>query len=173
MRVLTADQFEVLLKDSTMKPRFKRDLKFRSSTERLDDEQWVQTELLPIWNKSKNGGVLLIEWSDDLYMIAFDASKSDADASGRSRSVICDLCYTWQGGRNGGFVTFYPKSEAHSMAFLCCMDLRCSDHVRTKTPASLKSRAQLRENMTNDDRVLRLRQKLELLVERLQIVPIS
>lgn len=170
MKPITAEQFEILLKNASIKPRFKRDLKFRGSTEHMDEMWWAETEMLPVWNKSKNGGVIVIELADERYLVAFDATKPDTDVSGRSKSVICDLCYTWLSGGNGGFVTFYPNKNAdRSVSLLCCTDLRCSDNVRTKTSVSFKSRTQLRENMTNDDRVQRLRQKLETFVERLQV----
>ena len=168
--MLTAEQFDVLLKEAAIKPRFKRDLKYRQSTNFMDAVAWDESELLPIWNKSKNGGILLVQVAAKVYMVAFDASKSDVDSNGRSKSVICDLCYTWQGGRNGGFVTFYPdKTGDNSISLLCCVDLRCSDNVRTKTAAGLTSRTQLRESMTNDDRVARFNQKLQIFVERLQL----
>lgn len=173
MNTLTNEQFEMMLKDAPIKPRLKRDLKFRQSTEHMDVSAWVETELLPIWNKSKNGGILLIQLSDDLFILPFDATRAAADATGRSKPVICDLCYTWQPSSSGGFVTFYPdKSGDNSVSLLCCQDLRCSDNVRTKTSAGIKSRTQLREHMTNEDRVERLKQKTNDFIKRLGIAPI-
>jgi hypothetical protein len=170
MKVITPNQFDVLLKEAPIKPRFKRDLKFRLSTEQMDEAAWDETELLPIWNKSKSGGVVIAQPAGETYIFAFDATKPDTDSTGRSKSVICDLCYTWQAGKNGGFVTFYPdKSGDHSVSLLCCMDLACSDNVRTKTAAALKSRTQLRESITAEDRVLRLQHKLAAFIERLGI----
>lgn len=168
MNALTSTQFESLLAAADMKPRFKRDLKFTASTEGMDDAAWSETELFPVWNKSKNGGVLLLQPDDDIYAIPFEATVSKADVTGKSRSVICDFCYTWRSGREGGFVTFYPdRSSDNSLSLLCCMELGCSAHVRTKTKAALKSRTQLRENMTNDDRIERLRQKLREFIARI------
>ncbi len=170
MREITNDRFEALVKQVPVKPRFKRELKFRASTERMDPAQWVETELLPIWNRSGNGGMLLIEVDDILYMVPFEASKPSAGTSGRAKPVICDLCFTWQSGGGGGFVTFYPgKGSDDSVSLLCCMDLACSANVRTKTPASLKSRAQLREDLTNDDRAERLHGRLKNFAARLQL----
>lgn len=174
MRVISVESFESLLKDAPVRPRFKRDLKFRASTEQLDASAWEETELLPIWNKSRNGGILVLQPGDDVYMVPFDATKSSTDTSGRSKPIICDLCFTWQSSSNGGFVTFYPdKSGENSLSLLCCMDLHCSDNVRTKTPASLKSRAQLRENMTNETRTERLRERLTTFIQRLRIDPVA
>lgn len=174
MNILSVEQFEAILKDVPIKPRFKRDIKFRLSTEHMNAAAWSETELLPIWNKSKNGGVLLIQVSDDLFLVPFDATRTTADATGRSKPVICDLCYTWQPSSSGGFVTFYPdKSTGNSLSLLCCLDLRCSDNVRTKTPAGLTSRTQLREHMTNEDRVERLRLKAQNFINRIAIEPVG
>lgn len=173
MNSISVEQFEATLKDAPIKPRFKRDLKFRLSTEHMDATAWAETELLPIWNKSKNGGLLLLQVAADLFMVPFDASRTTTDVSGRSKPVICDLCYTWQPSSGGGFVTFYPdKSSGNSLSLLCCLDLRCSDNVRTKTSAGLTSRTQLREHITNEDRVERLRQKTQNFVSRLGIEPV-
>jgi hypothetical protein len=174
MNKLTTEQFDSLLKTAAIKPRFKRDIKFLLSTEHMGDAAWNETELLPIWNKSKHGGILLLQPTDNLYMVAFDATKPTTDTTGRTKPVICDLCYTWQSASNGGFVTFYPNKQSdNSTAYLCCMDLACSANVRTKTAAAIQSRAQLREDMTNDDRVRRLRLKLRILIDRLGIQPTS
>ncbi len=172
MKVISAESFEASLKVAPVKPRFKRDLKFRMSTEHMDSVAWSETELLAVWNKSKSGGILLLQPADDLYMVPFDATKTSADVNGRSKPVICDLCFTWRTSSSGGFVTFYPdKSGDNSLSLLCCLDLRCSDNVRTKTPAALKSRSQLRENMTNEDRTERLSQRLGAFIQRLRIEP--
>ena len=173
MNRLSVEQFEAILKDAPIKPRFKRDIKFRLSTEHMDAATWGETELLPAWNKSKNGGILLIQVADELFLVSFDATRATVDATGRSKPVICDLCYTWQPSSGGGFVTFYPdKSTGNSLSLLCCLDLRCSDNVRTKTSAGLTSRTQLREHMTNEDRVERLRQKVRNFIDRIAIEPV-
>lgn len=170
MNTLNADQFAELLKAAPLKPRFKRDIKFLAS---VQDIVWDELELLPVWNKSKNGGVLLLQPDEDVYMIPFDATKSKVDSSGKVKPVICDLCYTYRTSGQGGFVTFYPnKSSDNSLSLLCCQDLLCSDHVRTKTSAALNSRAQLREHMTNEDRVERLRRKLREFIKRTGISPV-
>lgn len=157
-----------------MKPRFKRELKFRLSTEHLNEQTWLESELVPVWNKSRNGGVALLQPATALYMIPFEATKPAVDTTGRSKPIICDFCFTWQTGDDGGFVTFYPdKKSDNSVSLLCCMDLRCSDNVRTKTPAALRSRAQLREHMTNETRVERLQQKLHGFIERIGLEPIT
>lgn len=173
MQQLTIEQFESMLADAPIKPRFKRELKFRQSTPHMNELAWAETELLAIWNKSKTGGIVLAQPGNELFMIPFDASKHTADKTGRSKPVICDLCYTWQPSSGGGFVTFYPdKTGSNSVSLLCCLDLRCSEHVRTKTAAGLTSRTQLREHMTNEARAERLRQRLQTFIVRLSNQPV-
>ena len=174
MNRLTNDQFEPLLKAAPIKPRFKRDVKFVTSTEHMDDTVWAETELLPIWNKSKNGGILLLQPDDDVYFVAFDSTKPTVDGGGRVKPLICDLCYTWRTSGEGGFVTFYPnKGSNDTLSILCCADLQCSANVRTKTAAALKSRTQLRESISPEGRVERLRQKMREFITRTGIEPVG
>ncbi len=150
-----------------MKPRFKRDLKFMASVEDVD---WVGRELLPIWNKSQNGGLLLLQPDAHLYVVPFELSAVQKSVSGRIKPIVCDLCYTWRTSGAAGYVTFYPDATPNdSISFLCCHDLKCSDHARTKTDVGIQSRAQLRENLDDDARVERLRRKLLRLVETLRL----
>jgi hypothetical protein len=167
VNILTNETFEELIKNASIKPRFKRDLKFTKSTENMDESAWANTELLPIWNKSEQGGVLLVQLDDQLRIFPFDASKSNTDTTGRMKSVICDFCYTWRASGEGGFVTFYPFKGGNSVSFLCCRDLRCSEHVRGKTDAALRSRTQIRENISPDERIERLRNRLDEFIKHL------
>jgi hypothetical protein len=174
MNSITSEQFDDLLKAAPIKPRFKRDVKFGASTERLDDGAWSETELLPIWNKSVQGGILLLQPQDTLYMVPFEAVRPASQMGGRVKPVICDFCYTWQASGRGGFITFYPdKSSLDTVSLLCCLDLRCSDHVRTKTPAAVQSRAQLREHISSEGRVERLQRKLQAFITRIDLQPIA
>ena len=94
--------------------------------------------------------------------------------SGRSKSVICDFCYSWRAGGNAGLVTFYADARSHdSTSQLCCLDLLCSLHVRTKTKDALLSRAQLREHMSDDDRIVRLKEHLQSFIDKLNLHPVD
>lgn len=176
MRKLDKDTFGGLLKSSTnIKPRFKKDVRFTSSVADIDDSEWSERELIAIYDKSKNKGILLIQPYDALYMIAFEAGTSVRDTvSGRSKAVICDFCYTWRAGGNAGLVSFYADSHSiNSTSQLCCFDLECSRHARTQTKDALVSRAQLREHISDSDRVVRLRKHLQSFVEKLQLTPVD
>lgn len=167
MRVISAEEFQNIIKTAAIKPRFKRDLKFTTSTEGLAEADWAERELLPIWNKSGNGGVLLIQPDDELFIVAFDDGSRTGDANGRIKPIICDFCYTWQPGREGGFVTFYPdRSGDNSISLLCCADFGCSLHARGKTLASKRARTQIREHISDEDRVERLKKKLNAFIAR-------
>ena len=90
-------------------------------------------------------------------------------ATGRYRAIICDFCYTWQPGSNAASITFKQAVTNNSIRWLCCVDLDCSRHVRTLTKASVVSRAQLREDITNEGRVLRLKQRLIEKIDQLSL----
>lgn len=170
MNIITQESFTLLIKNAAIKPRFKRDLKFTTSTEHLTPDQWQHSEIIPIWNKSKNGGVLLLQPYDTLHIVAFDDSSRAGDANGRVKPIICDFCYTWQPGLDGNFVTFYPqKSDSRSVSILCCADFNCSNHARGTTLAAKRARAQIREHLTNDSRIERLREKVQTFIARYQI----
>lgn len=175
MHHITQAHFDEILKTTTnIKPRFKRDLRFVSSTEYIGDD-WAEYEVVPIYDKAKRTGIVLLQPYDQLYVIAFESGGGVRDtASGRIKSVICDFCYTWRPGGDAGLVTFFPSSRTNnSTAQLSCFDLDCSRHARTQTKAAIMSRAQLREHMTDDERIDRLRRHLQKFIDKLQIHPID
>lgn len=167
MQTLSQEQFNRLLKTATIRPRLKADIRFVKSIEKLPDD-WSDLEIVAISDKTGDKGILLLQPENDLYIVEYELSRKIADSStGRMRAVICDFCYTWQSGSNAASILFTIPDSKSKIGFLCCGDLRCSDHVRTLTKASLLSRSQLREDMTNEDRVERLRRRLAEKVERL------
>jgi hypothetical protein len=160
MKTLSQSEFNDILRQVDIKPRLKKELKFVASTSHLPKD-WSSYELLPVTDRSGDAGVLLIEPEGTLYIAQYELSRRIVDAStGRDRAIICDFCFTWQPGSNAASITFIHTETKHSIRFLCCADLNCSQHVRTATKASVVSRAQLRENLTNEDRVARLKQRL-------------
>lgn len=176
MKQLTPDMFDALLKQSAaIKPRIKREVRFGASVQTMDKDAWSECEVLPIYDKSKNKGILLLQPYDTLYAAAFESGGIVRDArSGRSKSVICDFCYTWHTGGEAGLVTFYADAHSNnSTAQLSCFDLACSAHVRTSTKASIVSRAQLREHMTDEERIERLRRHLQNFIDKLGLTPLE
>lgn len=174
MQVIDSARFDQLLKEVAIKPRFKRNLKYHLSVEGMDEQAWSEKELLPVWNKSRSGGIVLLQPADKLYLLPFESGEAAHDSTGRVKAAICDFCYTWQSSGGVGLVTFYPDTTSPgSVAYLCCKDLRCSDHVRTKTAVGLKSRTQIRENLDNEGRVLRLNARIREVAERLGLAPVN
>jgi hypothetical protein len=175
MKTLTLNEFKTLLESSIVKPKLKRDLRFTTSTEHLSDEDWANSELLAIRDKSGNNGVLILELGSGTYLLPYELQKlSSSSTTGRPAAIICDLCMTWQSGTRAGSIVFtQARNSTTNVGFLCCLDLQCSMHVRTKTAASKVSRAQLREDMDNAMRVARMEKRLESLVTSLGSVNIT
>lgn len=152
MNALTRDELTRLLDENRIKPRLKRELRF--TPEAITD--WEDRDFLVVTNRSRSEGVLIFPGAKNVVPFALQPRK--ANASGRVEPIICDFCATWQRGSNSAVISF--QKERSSQSFLCCGDLDCSSHVRDKTPESKLSRTQLRENMTPQARIERLRSRL-------------
>lgn len=173
MRTLNQEEFSHILQQVDIKPRLKKELKFISSTSHLP-EDWSSYELVAIADRNGDKGVLLLQPEDTLYIAQYELSRRIIDSStGRGRAIICDFCYTWQPGSNAASITFTHTDTKHKIRFLCCGDLACSQHVRTATKASVVSRAQLREDLSDDDRIARLKAKLLKKIEHLNLKAIT
>ena len=159
MKYISRNDFPLLLKEHHIKPRLQREVRFVP-----DLVAWDELELLAITTRSANEGVLLVELNG-LLMIPFEIKRKLIDTrTGRSKPITCDFCYTWQKGGNAAAITF-SRPDKTSVTFLCCADLACSMHVRGKTPESALSRSQLHEDMTVEQRIMRLRQKLQAITD--------
>lgn len=173
MKILSQTEFNGILQQVDMKPRLKKELKFVVSVSRLLGD-WSTYELISITDRTGDKGVLLLQPDDVLYVTPYELSRRIVDSStGRDRAIICDFCFTWQPGSNAASITFPHADTKHSIRLLCCADLDCSQHVRTVTQASVVSRAHLRENLTNEDRVARLKQRLAKNIEQLGLKAIT
>ena len=173
MRTLNQEEFNHILRQFDMKSRLKKELKFVASTLHLSSD-WSDYELIAIADRTGNKGVLLLQPQNTLYITQYKLSRRIVDsATGRDRAIICDFCYTWQPGSNAASITFTRADNQHSIRFLCCGDLACSQHVRTATKASVVSRAQLRENLSDEDRIARLKTKLTKYIEYLGLKVIT
>lgn len=174
MKALNLEQFNQLIAVAQLKPRLKRELRFINSTSGMTAEDWHEAELLPITDRTGNKGVLLLAPDDDIFVIPYTLSKGIANRqTGRAQPIICDFCRTWQGGSSAGSISFQKdKQSLNSVSFLCCGDLACSQHVRSKTNASRISRAQLRENLTNEQRIERFKGRLRQIIADLGLNPI-
>lgn len=134
---------------------------------------WTSYEIIGLPTKDGTAGVLIIEMQDDLYATPYELGVVGDKSTGRAKPVICDFCKTWQAGGRAGSITFRTERRSlNSVSFLCCLDLKCSLHVRDMTEAAKSSRAQLREDVSQEYRIERLKDKLGTLVQRLNLKPI-
>ncbi len=125
------------------------------------DIDWAITELLAIPTKSGNNGVLILHPAQDTFCALpyeLKAIRSTA-TTGALKPVLCDFCYTWLPGTRTAVIAFVNKALG-SHSFYCCAKLNCSANVRGLTDESLVSRTQLREDMTDEQRIERLKLKL-------------
>lgn len=163
MNAITREELAEYLKTLRINKRLVRELRF--TPEAIN--AWDDRELLAISTRSNIEGVLLIETASR-HLIPYTLSGGLTDAAtGRSKAAICDFCFTWQGGGKSKRISFVRTSDGHSLTYICCGDLQCSLHVRGRTPEATLSRSQLREDITEAQRIVRLRQKLNALVETL------
>lgn len=134
---------------------------------------WTNYELTKLPTKDGAAGVLIIGVQDSLYATPYELGPVGDKSTGRVKPIICDFCKTWQAGGRAGSITFRTKHHSlNSISFLCCLDLKCSLHVRDMTEAAKLSRAQLREDVSQEYRTERLRDGLSGLVQRLKLKPI-
>lgn len=158
---------------SSLKPRLKRELRFVTSTADFSEDDWASRELVAISDRSGNKGVLIISIDSGLYLVPYELKSGITSSStGRSQSIICDFCQTWQYGDKSASITFAVNAKTN-VSYLCCGDLKCSLHVRTMTNAAHTSRAQLREDLTNEKRIARLKSRLEGYVEKIGASPVE
>lgn len=125
---------------------------------------------MAITDRSESKGILWIDLLDGPHILPFELSRGIIDkATGRAKPVICDLCFTQQIGTNAARMTIVmPKKVGTTRGLLVCADLCCSAHVRGKTLAGLKSKAQLRETITTEAKIERLQKRLADLVASLE-----
>lgn len=145
----------------SIKPRLKRELRF--VPEEISD--WDERDFIAVMNKSKSEGVLVAEL-EERYTATFRLQKRSANAMGRVEAIVCDLCATWQRGSNSVVISF--QKEKGSASFLCCGDLLCSFHVREKTNESKLSRTQLRESISVERKIQRLKERLRAILQEVK-----
>lgn len=173
MKALNLEEFNQLIARAQLKPRLKRELRFINSTSAMTDVDWHEAELVSITDRTGNKGVLLLAPDENIYVLPYELSRGIVNRqTGRAQPIICDFCRTWQNGSNAGSITFRKNRQSlNSTGFLCCADLACSQHARSKTNSSRVSRAQLREDLTDEQRIERLKGRLSQLIADLQLEP--
>lgn len=166
MKKLTSEQFDELIAASPqVSTRIKRELRFVTSVANMSDERWDESEFVAITDRTGMRGVLLVQPDEMVYVLPYELKQGLTSSTGRAQAIICDLCRTWQVGTRSGSITFTKgRRTSKSVSYLCCGDLLCSRHVRNQTSASKTSRSQLREDLTTEQRINRLRERLRLIV---------
>ncbi len=173
MNTMTTQSFQEYIRALRLSNGFKRRITAAPLTLMHDDE-WSNYELFSVPTKDGAAGIVFIESNGLLYGAAYESSPVKDPVTGRSKSVICDFCKTWQAGGRASYLVFRTKrGSADVIGFLCCTDLKCSLHVRDMTDAAHVSRAQLREDITREQRIERLRRKLNAVVDTLRLTPLA
>lgn len=173
MKKLTHELVETALANIRVNKAMQRRLTFAPLT-RIVDSDWAGYDMIALPTKDERAGILFIELVDETYATAYELRAMKSSSTGRTKPIICDFCKTWQAGGRAGVITFRPSHRSlNSISLLCCLDLRCSLHVRDKTTASKTSRAQLREHLVPEQRILRLQESLSQLTERLRLSPVK
>lgn len=174
MQIITLERFNELMVDASIRPRMRREVRFSQNVAPLSDEDWASTELLAVSDRSGNRGVLLFDSGKSFYAASYELTRGLVSKNGGAQPVICDFCRTWQTGSRAGSVTLSkPERDSGSITFLCCADLACSKHIRNLTSAAKTSRSQLREDMTNEERVERLRTRIEAVAAQVSLTPLE
>lgn len=169
MKQIGQNSWQKITKTMRLKPRLLRDIRFNANVE----THWEALDFVAIPTKSGNEGVIVAELHGDAYALSYEIKRSITDTrTGRSKPIICDFCYTWQRGGNAANITF-TRSDGSSLTYLCCADLLCSLHVRGLTPQAALSRSQLREDIDDTERIVRLRRRLEERFEYIGTAPIT
>ena len=168
MNELGREQLARLLKDAHIKSRIVKELRFVPE----EIKNWGDLDMLAVPTRGGNEGVLMVQASR-FYVLPYELNTKIKDKStGRSKRIICDFCCTWQQGGKSGRITFIRKSNGHSFTYLCCGDLRCSLHVRDKTPEAALSRAQLHEDINTERRITRLKDGLSTIMNTVGAEPV-
>lgn len=148
---LTREALRERVNSARIKPRLRRILRY--VPEEIND--WEYRDFLVVMDRARHEGVLIYEQ----YTLPFTLTARAYNAQGRTEAIICDLCATWRRGTESAVMTF-PKGERAHVSHLVCADLECSLHVRGLTNASRLARTQIREQITPEGRVNRLRTRV-------------
>lgn len=158
MELPTKQELEIRLKDTRVSKRLVRNLRYVPEEITHSSER----DFLAVTTKSGNEGVLLYGET----ILQFGMERRRPNAAGRVEAIICDICATWQRGTNSAILTI-KKDSSHTISHLVCADFDCSLHVRDLTDASKLSRTQLREHITPEARIDRMRDRLSKILKEL------
>lgn len=158
MKSLTDNELASIIKDSDTSSSLKRKLKI--STDKMNFEE---SNFILIKEKSVSKGVLVYQSGNNYHVLRYKlAPLSPSSVTGKRSVIICDFCSTWHGSSSSTSVTFDVSTHpGTSLTFLCCRGLACNENVRNKTNIAHTSRAHLRENLSDEERIERFIAKLD------------
>lgn len=163
MKKITSDTINHLLEATRMPKRLQRELVYKP-----DNYDWVASDFIIVTNKARLEGLFVCEVNDEPTGLYYQLHSVKPDASGRRKPYICDFCSTWLRPSRSCIITFIlPKKQHHSVSYRCCLDLHCSLNVRSQTEDAIHSRVQLREDLSEEERISRLQNRLQEIGHRL------
>lgn len=160
MREIKPENLKPLLQLSKFPIRLQKELSLKS-----DLYVWEDLQFAPVTTKSKNEGALLVDYAEGSLAIPYTLKKPNTNLIGRQAPYICDFCSTWLRSGHSDTITFNLLDEKHhTVSYRVCSELQCHDNIKGLTNDGMHSRTQLRENITDEGRVKRFRNKLNLIV---------
>lgn len=155
MLPVSSEEFRSGLDAAMVKKRLRAELKY--SPEIISD--WDTHDFLAVFTKTGREGVLVFEGR--YIPFSYIPSKN----TNVSKPVLCTICATWQ--RASSVATIRFSTPSGSVQHLVCEELLCSSHVRALTAEGVFARAQMREDITSEGRVDRLKKRLNAMIETL------
>jgi hypothetical protein len=146
--------------------------KFRDEfSSNFSEQACFDSEMYAIPRKDEAYGIVLLESGSDLYVLRFYRTGRITDVSGRARTIICDFCSTRVSGNLASRIKFESIDKKRSVYWLCCYQLNCSQNARGTTDTAKLSRIFIKETISDEKRVERLKSKISKLIEYLGINP--
>ena len=163
MRIISVTTYKHLLKSTPTPKRVQRELTFRP-----ENYNWEASDFITVTNKTKAEGLFVFGVSDEPTGFYFKLRDVASDAAGRRKPYICDFCFTWLQPSRSSTVTFILSAgESRSVSYRCCHNLECNLNMRSFTEDTMHSRVQLREDLSNEERISRFQNKLQAVARHL------
>lgn len=127
-----------------------------------------------IWSteSTKEGiGILVLQYGHAYFLAKYSQTRIKPDVLGRTKPIVCDLCFTRLPGSAIALTTFSGHGSRQPLAWLCCKDFRCSFHTRELTDEAINSKRQLGENTTVNSKTARLNRHIQALIKYLGLQP--
>lgn len=166
MITITKRMFEEIVSNIVKTKKFRDE--FNSN---YSEQACIDSEMYAIPRKDEAYGIVLLESDSDLYVLRFYRSGRVTDVSGRARTIICDFCSTRVSGNLASRIKFESIDKKRSVYWLCCYQLNCSQNARGTTDTAKLSRVVIKETISNERRVDRLKSNISKLVKYLEINP--